>query len=70
MVKVGVSLGLDSRGLGDVGEEKIHIEMIERWLGEKDYVQKITGTPTWRKLVKALRANGFVGIADDIEKEV
>ena len=70
VVKVGTSLGLDSRKLDDVGEEKIHETMISRWLGKQDYVMKISGTPTWRKLVKALEDNGFNGVAMSIEKKL
>ena len=67
MVKVGISLGLDSRKLSDVGEDKIHETMIDRWLGKQDYIMKISGTPTWGKLVKALRSNGYNGVAMSIE---
>ncbi len=42
VVKVGISLGLDSGKLGDVGEDKIHGRMVERWLGKQDYVKKIS----------------------------
>ena len=70
MVKVGISLGLDSRKLSDVREEEIHQAMIDRWLGKQDYVMKISKTPTWGKLVKALKDNGYNGVAMKIENDI
>ena len=45
-------------------------EMVTAWLRKEDYVLSMSGEPTWRSLVKALRITRQEGIAQDIEKKV
>lgn len=43
--------------------------MIEWWLGKRDNVMDISGTPTLKSLVKALKENGLNGHAKIIEDD-
>ena len=67
VVKVGTSLGLNYSKLRDLTADKIPHEMVQWWLGKRDNVMEISGTPTLKSLVKALEENGFNGHAKSIE---
>ena len=43
-------------------------EMVAAWLRRDDFVQSMSGEPTWRTLIEALRKVGLEGTATDIEK--
>jgi hypothetical protein len=43
-------------------------EMVAAWLRSEDNVMSMSGEPTWRTLVEALRKVGQGGIAKDIEE--
>ena len=43
-------------------------EMVAAWLRREDFVMSMSGEPTWRTLVEALRKVGQEGTARDIEK--
>ena len=46
-------------------------EMVAAWLRREDFVMSMSGEPTWRTLVEALRKVGQEGTARDIEaKEI
>ena len=66
-MKVGTSLGLNYSKLRDLSVDKIPHEMVQWWLGKRDNVMEISGSPTLKSLVKALEENGFNGHAKDIE---
>ena len=66
-INVGVSLGLDYDKLSDVSADEIHLTMISWWLKKQDYVMTLTGTPTLRTLISALRENRLNGNAEEIE---
>ena len=68
IVKVGTILGLNYGRLSDLPAEKFPHEMIQWWLEKRDYVMKISGTPTLRSLIKALEENGFDGHANKVKK--
>ena len=68
IVKVGTSLGLKYSKLCDLTADKIPHEMIGWWLGKRDNVMEISGTPTLRSLINALQENGFNGHVKDIEE--
>ena len=42
-------------------------DMVAAWLRREDSVMSMTGEPTWRTLVEALRRVGQEGTARDIE---
>ena len=42
-------------------------DMVAAWLRKEDYVIRMSGEPTWRTLVDALRKVGQEGTARDIE---
>ena len=42
-------------------------EMVAAWLRREDFVMSMSGEPTWRTLVEALRKVGQEGTARDIE---
>ena len=44
-------------------------DMVAAWLRREDFVLNVSGEPTWRSLVEALRMIGQEGIARDIEEE-
>ena len=43
-------------------------DMVAAWLRREDFVMSMSGEPTWRTLVEALRKVGQEGTARDIEK--
>ena len=43
-------------------------EMVAAWLRREDFVMSMSGEPTWRTLVEALRKVGQEGAARDIEE--
>ena len=43
-------------------------EMVAAWLRREDFVMSMSGEPTWRTLIQALRKVGQEGTARDIEK--
>ena len=44
-------------------------DMVAAWLRQEDNVVRLSGEPSWRNLVKALREVGQEGIARKIEQE-
>ena len=62
---VGGSLGLAYNTLDKMKD--IPSEMVAAWLRREDYVMAVSGEPTWRSLVNALRKEGQEGTARDIE---
>ena len=69
-MKVGTSFGLNYGKLSDLPAEKIPHEMIQWWLGKRDNVMKVSGTPTLRSLIDALEKNGFDGHANKIKERL
>ena len=65
IIAVGGALGLSSSKLRKM--YKYPDDMVAAWLRREDSVMSISGEPTWRTLVKALRKVGQEGIARDIE---
>ena len=52
--------------------EKMNVyprDMVAAWLRREDYVLRVSGEPTWRSLVQALRKVGQGGVAKKIEME-
>ena len=45
-------------------------DMVAAWLRREDYVLKMSGEPTWRSLVQALKTVGQEGTAKDIEEAI
>ena len=45
-------------------------DMVAAWLRREDYVLTVSGEPTWRSLVQALKTVGQGGIAKDIEEAI
>jgi hypothetical protein len=45
-------------------------DMVAAWLRREDYVLNVSGEPTWRSLVQALKMVGQGGIAKDIEEAI
>ena len=43
--------------------------MVAAWLRREDFVMSMSGEPTWRTLVEALRKVGQEGTARDIEEK-
>ena len=72
-LRLGMCLGLEYSSVKDLLDSKTYREdVIAAWLRRQDNVDKKSGVPTWRTLVKALR-NPQVkqeGIAGDIEKNI
>ena len=72
-LRLGMCLGLEYSSVKDLLDSKTYREdVIAAWLRRKDNVEKKSGVPTWRTLVKALK-NPQVkqeGIAGDIEKNI
>ena len=64
---VGGALGVSYSKLRKM--TKYPDDMVAAWLMREDYVLNVSGEPTWRSLVKALRIIGQEGIAKDIEEE-
>ena len=44
-------------------------DMVAAWLRREDFVMSMSGEPTWRSLVEALRKVGQEGTARDIEEK-
>ena len=44
-------------------------EIVAAWLRKEDRVMNMSGEPTWRSLVEALRKIGQEGIARNIEEK-
>ena len=44
-------------------------DMVAAWLRREDFVRSMSGEPTWRTLVEALRKVGQEGTARDIEEK-
>ena len=63
---VGGALGLTYDDLGKMKD--LPEEMVTAWLRRDNFVQSMSGEPTWRTLVEALRKVGLEGTATDIEK--
>ena len=71
LLRLGLALGLNYMKLNRQLEMgRFLLDMLAMWLREEDHVIKLSGPPTWRSLVKALRADTVTqnGIADTIEK--
>ena len=52
--------------------EKMNVypdDMVAAWLRREDYVLSMSGEPTWKSLVQALRKVGQGGVAKKIEVE-
>ena len=67
IVKVGTSLGLNYTELSGLIAVTAPHEMIRWWLQKRHDVMKISGTPSLRSLIGALRKNGLNGHAKIIE---
>ena len=63
---VGGALGLSYSSM-----EKMNSypnDMVAAWLRREDFVMSMSGEPTWRTLIQALRKVGQEGSARDIEE--
>ena len=67
IVKIGTSLGLDYNRLCGLTMEQTPHEMIQWWLGKRDNVMEISGTPMLKSLLIALEKNGLHGHANKIK---
>ena len=66
---MGGALGLAYDNLDKM--KNLPEEMVAAWLRREDFVMSMSGEPTWRTLVEALRKVGQEGTARDIEaKEI
>ena len=63
---VGGALGLAYDNLDKM--KNLPEEMVAAWLRREDFVMSMSGEPTWRTLIQALRKVGQEGTARDIEK--
>ena len=63
---VGGALGLAYNILDKM--KNLPEEMVAAWLRREDFVMSMSGEPTWRTLIQALRKVGQEGTARDIEK--
>ena len=63
---IGGALGLSYSKLRKM--TKYPDDMVAAWLRREDFVVSMSGEPTWRTLVEALRKVGQEGTAKDIEK--
>ena len=63
---VGGALGLSYSKLRKM--TKYPDDMVAAWLRREDFVMSMSGEPTWRTLVKALRKVGQEGTARGIEE--
>ena len=63
---VGGALGLSYSKLCKM--TKYPDDMVAAWLRREDFVMSMSGEPTWRTLVEALRKVGQEGTARDIEE--
>ena len=68
IAKIGTSLGLEYCKLSGLLADKLPHQMVEWWLGKRDNVMEVSGTPTYKSLIDALRENGFNGHANNIEQ--
>ena len=68
ITKIGTSLGLKYSKLSGLVADKLPHEMVEWWLNKGDNIIEVSGTPTYKSLIKALRENGFNGHAKNIEE--
>ena len=64
---MGGALGLSYSKLRKM--TKYADDMVAAWLRREDFVRSMSGEPTWRTLVEALRKVGQEGIASDIEEK-
>ena len=63
---MGGALGLAYNTLDKMKD--IPSEVAAAWLRREDHIMTISGEPTWRTLVNALRKEGQEGTARDIEE--
>ena len=66
IIDVGGALGLSFNKLRKM--TKYSDDMVAAWLRREDFVMNMSGEPTWRTLVEALRKVGQEGTARDIEE--
>ena len=64
---MGGALGLSYSKLRKM--TKYPDDMVAAWLRREDFVMSMSGEPTWRTLVEALRIVGQEGTARDIEEK-
>ena len=64
---MGGALGLSYNTLHKM--TKYPDDMVAAWLRREDFVMSMSGEPTWRTLVEALRKVGQEGTARDIEEK-
>ena len=64
---VGGALGLSYSKLRKM--TKYPDGMVAAWLRREDFIMSMSGEPTWRTLVEALRKVGQEGTARDIEEK-
>ena len=64
---VGGALGLSYSRLRKM--TKYPGDMVAAWLRREDFVMSMSGEPTWRTLVEALRKVGQEGTAREIEEK-
>ena len=64
---MGGALGLAFSTLDKMKE--VPSELAAAWLLRQDNVMTVSGKPTWRTLVNALRKEGQEGTARDIEEK-
>ena len=65
---VGGALGLSYSIMGKMST--LPEDMVAAWLRREDFVMSMSGEPTWKTLVEALKKVGQGGIAGDIEDAV
>ena len=70
LLELGGALGLNITELGRVPGDNLTLVLAERWLREDDNVHTFSGTPSWGSLIKALRAVGANGVANEIEDNI
>ena len=64
--RVGGALGLTYDILEKM--KTLPDDMVAAWLRREDFVMSMSGEPTWRTLMEALRKVGQEGTARDIEE--
>lgn len=69
LLDLGVELGLNIAELRKSLPKELAMDLCQSWLREDYEVHKVSGSPTWRSLVRALREVGATGIANKIEQE-
>ena len=65
LIDIGGALGISFSKLRKM--TKHPDDMVAAWLRREDFVMSMSGEPTWRTLVEALRKVGQEGTARDIE---